>query len=159
MSERGQVVARYEVRAGDQRALAYLRAFCAVLALCGAIAMLLGALPLPLFMVAVLAVLLSVAWLAQSRRLAKAARATSRPSLTAYTHGLWIEEATGNEWLPWSDVMQIEVDEERLDVVITKREGARRRIEPRYGGVDLYELVHTLTQVWSRASAAERVGS
>ncbi|MDB4991268.1 MAG: hypothetical protein JWN04_6446 [Myxococcaceae bacterium] len=151
MSERGAEVARFEVSSSDQRALAYLRGICAVLALVGALSMLLGKLPVALFMVALLALLLSVAWLAQARRLVRAARDEKRPALVAHTHGLLIEDAARNDWLPWTDVARIEVDEERLDIVVTKRDAQTLRIEPRYEGVDLYELVRTLNRVWLAA--------
>src|SRR6201999_371514 len=127
---------------------AYLRGVCAVLAFGGALLMLLGKLPLPVFMIALLGALISVVWLAQSVRFARAARSTERPALTVHSDGLLIEEAGRNEWLSWSDVVRIEVDEERLDVLITKHDGSTRRLEPRYPGVDLYELVRTLTRVW-----------
>jgi hypothetical protein len=145
--ERGPVLVRYEVSADSQRALATLRAVCALLALAGSAAMLLGKLSVTLFLTALLAVLLSVAWLAQARRLRRAARETKRPALVAHRDGLLLEESTRNEWLPWSDLARIEVDEERLDIVVTKRDTTVVRIEPRYQGVDLYELVHTLNQV------------
>ena len=155
-SERGPVLARFEVSMSDQRALAYLRGICALLALAGAIAMLLGKLPVPLFMVALLAVLLSVAWLAQARRLGRAARDPRRPALTAHAHGLLLEDpgskaASRNEWLLWSDVARIEVDEERLELLLTRHDGSTLRIEPRYQGVDIHELVRTLTQAWGSA--------
>ncbi|MDB4973212.1 MAG: hypothetical protein JWN48_1553 [Myxococcaceae bacterium] len=153
MSERGEVLARFEVSSSDQRGLAYLRGICALLALVGAGLMLLGKLPVPLFMVALLAVLLSVAWLAQARRLSRAARDPKRPALIAHAGGLALEEAGRNDWLSWSDVVRIEVDEERLDIVITKRDAATLRIEPRYQGVDLYDLVRTLDGIWRSALA------
>ena len=151
MTEHGAIVARFEVSAGDQRALAYLRGICALLALAGAGAMLLGRLSVTLFMVALLAVLLSLAWLAQARRLSLAARAKVRPALTAHTNGLLLEEPNRNEWLAWTDVTRIEVDEERLDVLVTRRDETTLRIEPRYRGVDLYQLVHTLSEAWRSA--------
>lgn len=154
MSERGPILARFEVSAGDQRALAYLRGICALLALGGAFAMLLGRLSVTLFMVALLAVLLALVWLAQARRLARAARSAIRPALTAHAHGMLVEEPSRNEWLAWADVVQIEVDEERLDIVVTRRDKTTLRIEPRYQGVDLYRLVHTLTQAWQSAPEA-----
>jgi hypothetical protein len=155
VTERGEVLARYEVSSSDQRALAYLRGICAVLALLGAGVMLLGKLPLPLFLVALLAVLISVAWLAQARRLVRAARVAERPALVAHARGLLLDEAGRNEWLAWADVVQIEVDEERLELVLTRRVGEPLRIEPRYQGVDLYQLVRTLTEVWHAAPAPD----
>ena len=154
MSEHGPILARFEVSAGDQRALAYLRGICGLLALGGAGAMLLGRLSVTLFMVALLAVLLSLAWLAQARRLSQAARAAVRPALTVHTLGLRLEEPNRNEWLAWTDVTRIEVDEERLDVIVTRRDETTLRLEPRYQGVDLHQLVRTLTEAWQSAPKA-----
>ena len=65
-------------------------------------------------------------------------------------------DARRNDWLAFSDVERFEVDEERVDVLVTKRDASTLRIEPQYTGVDIYELVHTLDN--ARASAQSASG-
>lgn len=151
MSERGPVRVRFEESASDLRVLARVRTSAALLALLGASAMLLGKLPLPLFLVAVLAILLSLAWLAQARRVRKRAGDVRPAALVVHEQGMLLEEAERETFVPWREIARIEVDEERLDVVLTRNDGSLLRVEPRYAGVDIHELVRTLDD--ARASA------
>lgn len=145
MTERGPVVARFEESASELRVLARVRTIAGLLALAGASALLLGRLPLPVFLVALLAALISLAWLAQGRRAHRAAQ--QKPAvLRVHAQGLACEDAKGETWIAWSDVERVEVDEERLDIVLFRRDAPPFRLEPRYAGVDLYSLVHTLDE-------------
>jgi uncharacterized iron-regulated membrane protein len=160
VTDPGPELARFEASPSDQRALAHLRTACAILAALGAITMMLGTMSVPVLMIALLGLLISVAWLAQARRLRRSAAAPEPGSLTVYGAGYALREHDRNDWVAWSDVEKIEVDEERLDIVVTKRDACRVRIEPRYAGVDLYELVHTLDNARASAqSAGEHVDS
>jgi hypothetical protein len=156
MTERGDQLARYQASPRDQRALAHVRTVSALLATAGAVGMLLGKLSLPLLLVALLGLLISLAWLGQARRLRRAAQDERPASLTVFQAGFAVCEREREDWLAWSEVARVEVDEERLDVVVTKQDGSILRIEPRYAGVDLYELVHTLDN--ARASAQSASG-
>ena len=49
------------------------------------------------------------------------------------------------------DVVEIEVDEERLDVLVRLHAGPPLRIEPRYPGVEIHELVRTLNDARHKA--------
>jgi hypothetical protein len=158
VSEHGHELARFEGSPGDQRALAYLRATCAVLASAGSVAVLLGDVPIPVFLIALLGLLISLAWLGQARRSWRAAAATERPRLVVYATGFSLSDANGNDWVAFSDVNQIEVDEERVDIRVTKRDASTLRIEPRYTGVDIYQLVHTLDKARASAQSAAEPG-
>jgi hypothetical protein len=153
-SARGPELARFEGSATDQRALAYLRATCAVLASAGSVLVLLGDVPIPVFLIALLGLLISLAWLGQARRSFRAAAASERPRLVVYASGFLSLDVGRNDWVPFSDVERIEVDEERVDILVTKRDAAALRIEPRYTGVDIYELVHTLDKARASAQSA-----
>jgi len=144
--DRGPVVARFEESASDLRALSRVRTVAALLALLGACAMLLGKLPLPLFLVAVLAILLSAAWLAQARRVRKRAALPAPAALVVYAEGMLLAESERETFVPFREVARIEVDEERLDIVLTRHDGSLLRVEPRYAGVDIHELVRTLDE-------------
>ena len=156
MTERGPELARFEASPSDQRALAYLRAVCAVLAGVGAVVVLLGRVSVPVFLIALLGLLISLAWLGQARRLRRAAAHSVPTALVVYRAGFLLMDARRNDWLAFSDVERFEVDEERVDVLVTKRDASTLRIEPQYTGVDIYELVHTLDN--ARASAQSASG-
>jgi hypothetical protein len=158
-SPRGRELARYEASPSDQRALAYLRATCAVLASFGAVAVLLGDVPIPVFLVALLGLLISLAWLGQARRSWRAAAASERPQLVVYETGFSVSDTGRNDWLAFSDVKQFEVDEERVDILVTKRDASTLRVEPRYTGVDIYQLVHTLDKARASAQSAAEQGA
>ncbi len=143
MSERGALLVRFQVDPREQRLLARVRAIAALLAAPAALAMLLGELPWPVFLVAVLALLLSLAWLGQARRLWRASK-REPDALFVHAGGIELREAGQSTWLAWAEVERVEVDEERLEVVITRHVAPALRIEPRYPGVDIYELVRTL---------------
>ncbi len=51
-------------------------------------------------------------------------------------------------WIPWCEVCDIDVDEERLDIVLTRSSGERLRLEPRYPGIAIHDLMHTLRNAW-----------
>jgi hypothetical protein len=158
-SGRGPELARFEGSPADQRALAYLRATCAVLASLASVAVLLGDVPIPVFLVALLGLLISLVWLAQARRFLRAAAAPERPCLVVYRAGFALSEPGRNDWVSFSDVRRFEVDEERVDILVTKENAPPLRIEPRYTGVDIYELVHTLDKARAALQSAGAEGA
>lgn len=155
MSERGPVLARFEVSAREQRVFAWVRGISALLALAGACALLLGELPLPVFAIALLALLIAAAWLGQAVRARRASSHSQQDALIVHADGLSLDELTRRAWVPWRNVERVEVDEERLEVVVIRRGAPALRIEPRYPGVDLYQLVRTLDDARQSAHDAE----
>jgi hypothetical protein len=155
VSDRGPLLARFEESKSELRALALVRGVCAVLAIAAASALLLGELPVPIFLVAVLALLISLVWLRQALRARKAAKQAKNAALLVYSTGFCLEDAGGSTWHGWEDVEQVEVNEERLDIVVMRRDKPPLRLEPRYAGVDIYQLVRTLDE--ARRSAPRSV--
>ncbi len=136
--ERGPELARFEADPHDQRTLAWVRGVSAVVAFLGSLAMLLGRLSVPLFLVAVLGLMMSLVWLRQARKLW---RGTAKPDvLVVYGVGF----ALNDTFIAFERVTAFEVDEDRLDIVVTLTGAAPMRIEPQYRGVDIYTLVRTL---------------
>jgi hypothetical protein len=130
-----------------------------VLASLGAVAVLFGDVPIPVFLIALLGLLISLAWLGQARRSWRAAANPERPRLVVYEAGFALSEPGRNDWVAFSDVKQLEVDEERVDILVTKQDASTLRVEPRYTGVDIYQLVHTLDQARVAAQRAEVEGA
>jgi hypothetical protein len=134
----GQELARFEASASELRTFALVRGVCGVIALLASALTLLGSLPIPAFLIALLGVVISLVWLGQAR---KYWRSTAKPAqLVVYRAGFEVDQ----EFIPFTEVSHFEVDEDRLDVKVTLNSGDTRRIEPRYRGVDIYTLVRTL---------------
>lgn len=153
---RGRLLIRYEVSEREQRTLARVRTVSALLAFAGAATMLLGRLPVPVFLLAVLGLSVSLLWLRQAQKARRAASGAHQDALQVHEAGLLIDEAERTAWVPWRDVEDIVVDEERLDVVVIRRGTPALRIEPRFPGVELYELVATLNNARCAAAGSER---
>lgn len=136
--ERGRELARFEADPHDQRVLALVRGISGAVALLGSLAMLLGRLPVPLFLVALLGLVMSLVWLRQARRLW---RSKADPALLVVHAAGFV---LGDTFFPFGQVTGFAVDEERLDVVVTMASGELLRIEPQYSGVDIHSLVVTL---------------
>ena len=154
--ERGRLLIRYEVSEREQRALARVRTVSALLAFGGAATMLLGRLPVPVFLLALLGLSVSLLWLRQAQKAKRAVGGTHRDALWVHEAGLLIDEAGRTAWVPWREVEDIVVDEERLDVMVIRRGTSTLRIEPRFPGVELYELVRTLNNARLAAAGSER---
>ncbi len=146
----GAVVERFVATASWFRAEAALRFVSAALALGAAALALLGSLPLAAFFVVLTGALVGIAWIGVARRSWKRADAPSAFTLTAYEKALTLGEGEGQTVLPYGEITSIAVDEDRLDVVIEHTKGPPVRIEPRYPGVEIHELVSRLRNVWSR---------
>ncbi|HEX5658365.1 MAG TPA: hypothetical protein VFX59_14280 [Polyangiales bacterium] len=138
--DRGPELARFEASRSDQRALALLRGVTGVLALLGSVATLLGKLPIPAFLVALLGLVMSAVWLGRARKLWRGAGTAKLAALVIYRSGITVNDA----FLPFEQVTTFEVDEERVDVKASLTNGDTLRIEPQYQGVDIYTLVRTL---------------
>jgi hypothetical protein len=145
-----ELLVRYEVDPHDERRLSHLRTACAVVASLGAVAILLGDVPIPVFMAAALALLISLAWLAQARKARQRAAAPARYSLAIHRRGFWLDEGKVPLFVPFAEVSGIAVDEERLDIVVTRHHAEAIRLEPRYPGVAIHELMATLRNAWDQ---------
>ncbi len=148
----GPLLERFEVDPGTERSVSRLRLVAAVLAGLGAIAMLLSELPFTMLLIAVLALLVSAGWIAKSRSIEKRARTPEEHFLALHKHGLLLREGAAITWVPWARITHIDVDDERLDIVLDWGEEAPLRLEPRYPGVEIYELMHRLRNAWRAAN-------
>lgn len=145
---KGALLARFEVDPHDERVLARVRAIAAVVTAAASVLLLLGDLPLPVFLVGVLGLFVSLVWLRAARRTAHRAPQANLHFLAVYQDGLLLSEGEHRVAVLWTQVEDVEVDEERLDVVVTRRDAPPLRIEPRYAGVEIHQLVRTLRNAW-----------
>jgi hypothetical protein len=144
----GALRERFTVDATDMRIFAWARALIALLALGSAGLVLASSVPVVIFGVALVGVLVSVMWLRQARVAYARARAPAEHSLTLYEGGLVLSEGARRTALPWHEVRAVDLDEERLDIVLKRNNGDTLRIEPRYAGVAIHELMRRLSAAW-----------
>lgn len=146
---------RFEVGRADQRSVALVRSMAALLSGGCALLLLLSDVPIPVFMAALLGVLMSVVWWAQGRKASRIASAPQAHSLAIHEHGFLITDGPKLTCVRFADVARMEVDEERLEIVAVFRplaspypaadaSGGSLRIEPRYPGLAIHELVRRL---------------
>lgn len=152
---KGALLARFEVDPHDERVVARVRAVAGLVTATASVLVLLGDLPVPVFLVGVLGLFVSVVWLRKAvvwlrnaRRTAHRAPQANLHFLEVYEDGLLLSEGEHRVAVLWTQVEQVEVDEERLDVVVTRRDAPPLRIEPRYAGVEIHQLVRTLRNAW-----------
>ena len=149
---RGELLRRFQASATAELSLARLRLVTASVALMASIAVLLSKVPVTIFLVALVGVLVSVAWIRQGLTARKRAARPSQYFLELYARGLAIGEGARVQWLPWGEVCDIDVDEERLDIVLKARAGEPVRLEPRYPGIAIHDLMATLRNAWRGAT-------
>lgn len=151
MSEHGPELARFSASPHDQRTLAVVRGVSGVLALLGSVAVLLGRLSVPVFLVALLGLLMSLAWMRQARKLWRRVGTAKPATLVVHRDGFAIDDT----FIPFEQVTAFEVDEERVDVKVALANGDSLRIEPQYQGVDIYSLVRTLQDALGATRSAK----
>jgi hypothetical protein len=149
---RGQFLRRFEASASAELSLARLRLVTATVALMASVAVLLSKVPVTIFLVALVGVLISLAWIRQGLQARKRALRPSQFFLELCARGLLIGEGARVQWLPWGEVCDIAVDEERLDIVLKVRVGGPVRVEPRYPGIAIHDLMATLRNAWREAT-------
>lgn len=144
----GPVLRRFETDATDERMLARVRQVSAGVASLCAVLVLLSSVPFAIALVCVLALLVSLGWLASARAATRRAVTPELFSLTLYARGLYLSEGAKKTWLAWKDVQGIHVDEERLDIVLDTAGEQPFRIEPRYKGIEIHALMDTMRTAW-----------
>ena len=128
------------------RAVARLRLSSAIVVALCATAVLIAA---PNTLVKILAIvgwLVAIGWAFAWLRFRKRQPATPRFGLTLSPEGLALRHSSTTIDLAWSQVTQIEVDEERLNVRLTQQQGPDIAIEPLFGGLGVYALSQLLEQ-------------
>lgn len=149
----GPLVVRFSVGADDQRSVARVRRVSAGVSAVGAVLLLLADIPIAVFLAAVLALLMSLVWFGQARTAERVAKSVERYYLSVHRDGFLLSEGNQLHRVRFSDVREIAVDEERLDIVVTRAAKEPLRLEPRYPGVEIHALVHTLRHAWQEAGA------
>jgi hypothetical protein len=143
-SDRGDLIAHHAARADAERSLARVRTATALIVAVASTLVLLGDVPVPVFLAAALGLLMSLIWLAQARRASRRAENASSFHLSVFSKGFLLAEGAHQTWVSWQDVAAVEVDEEHLEVVVSRRQAPPLRLEPRYPGVEIHALMHTL---------------
>lgn len=157
--ELGPLAVRFAISADDQRSVARVRLVSAGVSAVGALLLLLSDLPIAVFLAALLALMMSLVWWGQARTARRLANSVERYHLSVYRDGFLLSEGKDVQCVRFRDVREIAVDEERLDIVVTRTAKEPLRIEPRYPGVEIHALVDTLRHAWlgeARGSARER---
>jgi hypothetical protein len=149
----GPLSVRFAVTADDQRSVARVRLVSAGVSGAGAVLLLLADVPIAVFLAALLALLMSLVWFGQGRTAGRLARNVERYHLSIYRDGFLLSEGNQLHCVRFADVREISVDEERLDIVVTRAANEPLRVEPRYPGVEIHALVHTLRHAWVQAQA------
>lgn len=142
---------RFEVSQRDQRTFARLRLVAGVLAFAAGVLILLSDAPLAVTLIGLVGVLVPLAWLKQARRAHARAAAPERYALTIHARGFVLDEGDAQTLVRWTEVHAIEVDEERLDVVVWLKNQHAVRVEPRYEGVEIHTLMLTLRKAQAGA--------
>ncbi|MFT3922513.1 MAG: hypothetical protein QM778_08265 [Myxococcales bacterium] len=146
------MLARFEAEREAELSFARLRRTSAIVLAVGSLAVLLGRVPVAVFLVGALGLALSLAWLVQARRSARRARDPGATYLAVHAHGLeWADGFKAPIWVAWNTVSELDVDEEHLDVRVSLKGASPLHIEPRYPGVEIHELVRTLRNAWQRS--------
>jgi hypothetical protein len=152
-ADRGPLLVRFSAERGAEMAHARLRMVSAAVSALASICVLLGKVPVVVFLVALLGLILSLAWFAQARKSARRARDPGATYLALHARGLlWSQPPRAPIWVAWDEVSELEVDEERLDVRVSRKAAPPLHIEPCYPGVEIHELVHRLRNAWLSSS-------
>ncbi len=145
---------RFEMDAGAERATGRFRLVAAMVTLAAVVWLATSGPGMVGWAIAVLGTLVSVGWLASYRRGRRRAAEAHRFFLELDTEGLTLAEGEVEHHIAWADMKDVEVDEERLVVSVSRRGGPPLTIQPRYRGVSLLELA---TAIREGAAGAEMV--
>ena len=135
---------RFELDTGAERAVARLRlAGAAVVAVC--VVLMALAEPSALgWVFAILLAALALGWTAAGWRGLRRAKSPEGWFLEAGPERLTLAERGQRLDIPWSQIVRIEVDEDRLVVAVHRHTGDPVTLTPRYRGVGLHELGEAL---------------
>jgi hypothetical protein len=144
---------RFELDTSAVRAVGRLRLAAAIVVLIGSIWIVaMGPGLLGWTMVAV-AWLSATFWIVAFRRSRREAAGPARHYLDLGDDGLRLAEGGEPRFVPWSEVTRVDVDEERLMVVVERQGAEPLRIEPVYRGAGVHDLAEALS---ARCATARR---
>jgi hypothetical protein len=145
----GPLLVRYEVDPAAERGLALLRTVAGLAVIIAAALVVAGRrVPIPVFLSALLALIMGPVWLIQARRARARAHEPERHFLAVHARGLWLCEGKEPRFIPFRELTGVIIDEERLDILLVRRDGDPIRLEPRYPGVAIGDLMDTLRNAW-----------
>jgi hypothetical protein len=100
----------------------------------------------------------ALAWVARGLAGRRRAASPERHALELGPDALSWTEGTHERRIVWGEIVVIDVDEDRLIVRVHRRGGSPLELEPRYGGLGVYDLARELESARRRAleSAASR---
>jgi hypothetical protein len=156
-TELGPLLQRFDVAASDQHGVALVRAVSALLAGVCSVALLLAKVPLPVFLAALLGLVMSLVWLRQARKALRLSHDTSAHHLSLHRDGFVVAQGAQRRSVRFATVRDIAVDEERLDIVVKLEADEVLRLEPRYAGVAIHDLVRSLHEACQ--AGAQPVGN
>lgn len=70
---------------------------------------------------------------------------------------LEVSEDTKRTTIPWEEISSIEVDQDRLVIVVAQTNGERLSLEPRYPNISIDDLAHAIAEHRTLALAAATV--
>ena len=99
----------------------------------------------------------AIGWFLAWRRHLKLRPSSTQWALQLNEEGLAIEKKSSTITVPWAQIEAIDVDEERLTVVLSRTGADPVPIEPCWGGLGLYDL-HGLLQAHRQGAITSRHG-
>jgi hypothetical protein len=148
---------RFELDRSGERAVSLLRLVAAGSTGAGAVWLAASGPGVVGWVVALAGGLAAVGFTAAYRKGRRRAASPERHFLLLDERGLTLAEGHDEHQIEWRDVTAVEVDEERLIVVVSRASEAPLRIEPRYEGVSVYDLETAIRERWLMRSGVEVV--
>ncbi|RLB45668.1 MAG: hypothetical protein DRJ42_29410 [Deltaproteobacteria bacterium] len=106
--------------------------------------------------VGAISVLVALGWIAASVRTAAYLRDHRADHLSLDTDGLRLADGSVRHHIGWTNVTDVEIDEEKLVVCVSRRDAPPLRLQPRYQSVSLDELGQAVREAWLDAAPREK---
>jgi hypothetical protein len=152
-SARGQATRRLTLAVGAERSVARFRLVSAFVVLPASIYVLARPSPLPAKTFAVLGVLACLGFVASFFRARARIRGRDAFHLDLADDGMTLCLGAAPTYVAWSEIVDVDVDEDRLMVVMRLRDGRFVDVPPSWEGVGLYELAASLRERKGRCIA------
>ncbi len=142
---------RFEYAVSVERELARFRLVSALVVLPASLLALFLARPLPAKVLALLGVAASVGWMVAFTRARARLRDARSSHLDVGPDGLMMTLGTSSVAIRWSDVVGVDLDEERLVVTLRVANGTKVEVPPTWEGVGLEGLHALIEGAWDDA--------
>lgn len=94
----------------------------------------------PLRLAAIAGIAIAIFWVIAWRRTRRLSDELRNSALTLDTDGFTLKSLGERQFYPWSDVCEVEVDEEKLQVRVDLHGRPSLWLDARFGGLGLYDL-------------------